>query len=44
MVVQANGEDTEDSDIDLFIVTNIVEEIEKILQKYQYNRATINHP
>jgi len=32
----SRGEDTEDSDIDLFIVTNLIEEIEKIVQRNKH--------
>ena len=32
----SRGEDTEDSDIDLFIVTNLIEEIEKIMQRTKH--------
>jgi len=32
----SRGEDTEDSDIDLFIVTNLIEDIEKIVQRNKH--------
>ncbi len=32
----SRGEDTEDSDIDLFIVTNLIEDIEKIMQRNKH--------
>jgi len=34
----SRGEDTEDSDIDLFIVTNLTEEVEKIMQRKKYSK------
>lgn len=38
----SRGEDTEDSDIDLFIVTNLTEEIERIVQRnYHYSKIQL---